>query len=303
MYLLLLIAVALRCFTLTRTQHLEQGLHLEEHQWRVLLDQMELLQKEHVLYRQQLETMEERLKAFENRLLGVEKLKQESKTTKQWISKLDPNERKLNITENRIDFRDLPVDNFPKTPDLVQAVKPETESHNLTVFAQLGSIHPLSGIVKTKQESKKEVRVGESKTSPLRRLAFSAYLSHIIHGLGTEQAIVFDKVDYNEGEGYDNIIGVFFCRVSGTYSFFASILSFGAEELHTEIVLDGSNTAGIDSDSRDGPHNSHSSNMAIFRCLAGQRVWVRLSGNRGTQVYGNEKRWTKFSGMLLWSDE
>ena len=51
------------------------------------------------------------------------------------------------------------------------------------------------------------------------RIAFSAYLTDILSGLGVNHIILFDGITINEGSGYNQYTGVFTVPESGVYLF------------------------------------------------------------------------------------
>ncbi|KAL3858967.1 hypothetical protein ACJMK2_009212 [Sinanodonta woodiana] len=130
-------------------------------------------------------------------------------------------------------------------------------------------------------------------------VAFSAYLSQNLSGLGPNQTIRFDRLDYNEGGVFDTTTGMFSCPASGTYFFTASILSYQGNYVETAIVLNGEEQAIIYA---GNPPTStkydQGSNSAIVHCDVGQKVWVKLRENYGNAIYGSH--YSKFSGYMLW---
>ena len=53
-------------------------------------------------------------------------------------------------------------------------------------------------------------------------VAFTAYLDHTLTNVQDDQKIVFNQVISNEGDGYDQRVGIFTCPKTGLYlvSFF-----------------------------------------------------------------------------------
>ncbi|KAL3861574.1 hypothetical protein ACJMK2_007600 [Sinanodonta woodiana] len=133
------------------------------------------------------------------------------------------------------------------------------------------------------------------------RVAFSAYVKNDISNLGANHIIHFDTVIHNEGRGFDPLLGIFTCPVSGTYYFQTTILSKEEDFIDTYIVLDDYYTAGVHSNS-GGLLYGQAGNAVIMHCAEGQRVWVRtVHDQHGIKnVYGD--KYSTFIGHLLWVD-
>ncbi|KAL3861577.1 hypothetical protein ACJMK2_007603 [Sinanodonta woodiana] len=140
-----------------------------------------------------------------------------------------------------------------------------------------------------------------SATPNTDRVAFSAYVNNGISNLGANHIIHFDTIIHNEGSGFDPLLGIFTCPVSGTYYFQTTILSMKEDFIDTSIVLDENWIAAVHSNA-GGLLFGQGTNAAITHCAVGQRVWVRtVDDQEGTKnVYGN--RYSTFIGHLLWVD-
>ncbi|KAL3856496.1 hypothetical protein ACJMK2_011247 [Sinanodonta woodiana] len=290
--------------------------HPEVHQWQALLDRMDVFEKEHARYREQIELLKKRVKVAESKISEMESLKVKLKAQDKKIARLNLLERRLKRAESKLvcPVNDLQCELFLKSVKEENAIKANvTYEMSNAILYQSSNVHrshykkskfiaEATNSVKNRRDVKGQVNV-ERRVDMTSRVAFSTYLSHALQDLGREHVIVFDQVEYNEGNGYDKILGIFICPVSGTYFFVASMLGFPNEQIHTEIVLDGSKTAGMDSDSRGGAEFPQGTNIAIFRCAVGQRVWVRIIEHLGTNLHGDQDRFTKLAGFMLWSDE
>ncbi|KAL3856497.1 hypothetical protein ACJMK2_011248 [Sinanodonta woodiana] len=310
----LLLVSGLICVSLSLAHNLER--YPEVHQWQALLNQMDVFEKEHARYREQIELLEMRVKVAESKISEMQSLKIKLKTQEKTIARLNLLERRLKRAEHLLvcTVTDLRCEFLLKSDKEENAVKANmTNEMSKVIIYQKSNIHRLRSnkskfiaeapsSFKYRRDENWQVNV-ERRIDRTSRVAFSTYLSHLLQELGREHVIVFDQVEYNEGNGYDKLLGIFTCPVSGTYFFVASMLGFPNQPVHTEIVLDGSKTAGMDSDSTGGGEFPQGTNIAIFRCALGQRVWVRIIEHLGTKVYGDQDRFTKFAGFILWSDE
>jgi hypothetical protein len=82
--------------------------------------------------------------------------------------------------------------------------------------------------------------------------------------------LVFPRVVYNVGGGYDPNTVVFTAPVDGHFVFFVNVQSYGTNQIHTYLVLNGTvkiTTMAYDANYSAGP------NLAVLRLQKGDRVW------------------------------
>ncbi|XP_056014490.1 uncharacterized protein LOC130046569 [Ostrea edulis] len=106
--------------------------------------------------------------------------------------------------------------------------------------------------------------------------------------------LVFPRVVYNIGGGYDPNTGVFTAPVDGHFVFFVNVQSFSSNSIHTYLVLNGTpkvQTMAY-SDYTSGP------NLAVLRLHKGDRVWVKHYAGTGYFTQGDAPI-TTFSGFLI----
>ncbi|KAK3597951.1 hypothetical protein CHS0354_042298 [Potamilus streckersoni] len=136
------------------------------------------------------------------------------------------------------------------------------------------------------------------KRTVTRKAAFTAMFSSTPVAIIPGHSLIFDRVDYNEGNAYDPNIGIFTCPVSGTYLFFTSVLSdISSGQVQTEIVVNG--LGKVRTLAFQDANHAQGSTAATLHCNAGQRVWVQ--GAYGSKAYG--LTFSSFTGTLLWSDD
>jgi hypothetical protein len=124
-------------------------------------------------------------------------------------------------------------------------------------------------------------------------IAFTARLSHDISpGIG--QAINFDHVLTNIGNGYNPHAGIFTARVPGVYLFATTVMSFPQHFMRVEMVKDGAELCFALGETADYATGSC---IATVHLAAGQDVWVKH--NAGDGIHGT---YTTFSGILIASD-
>uniref|UniRef100_A0A8W8IPC5 C1q domain-containing protein n=1 Tax=Magallana gigas TaxID=29159 RepID=A0A8W8IPC5_MAGGI len=133
------------------------------------------------------------------------------------------------------------------------------------------------------------------------QVAFHAHLSNNVQNLGIHQAIHFDKVLLNEGNGYSVHAGEFVAPVSGLYVFAWTILSGDRTCMKYDVVKNSVVLAYYISDAADHDDWAVSSGTAVTRMNSGDRVWIRVSDMLFCShiVYGAGFGTSSFAGYLL----
>uniref|UniRef100_K1R1D3 Caprin-2 n=1 Tax=Magallana gigas TaxID=29159 RepID=K1R1D3_MAGGI len=133
------------------------------------------------------------------------------------------------------------------------------------------------------------------------QVAFHAHLTHNAQNLGIHQAIHFDKVLLNEGNGYSVHAGEFVAPVSGLYVFAWTISSGDRTCMRYDIVKNSVVLAYYISDAAGHDDWAVSSGTAVTRMNSGDRVWIRVSDFLGCShiVYGTGYGTSSFAGYLL----
>uniref|UniRef100_A0A8W8IQ37 C1q domain-containing protein n=1 Tax=Magallana gigas TaxID=29159 RepID=A0A8W8IQ37_MAGGI len=134
------------------------------------------------------------------------------------------------------------------------------------------------------------------------QIAFHTHLTHNINNLGVHQAIEFDKVLLNEGNGYSVYTGHFVAPVSGLYVFAWTISSGDGTCLIYDVVKNNEILVHFISDAADHNDWAVSSGTAVTRMNSGDRVWIRVSDIHvpcSHTVYGTGFGTSSFAGYLL----
>lgn len=128
-------------------------------------------------------------------------------------------------------------------------------------------------------------------------VAFNAY-NPVDKSLDTSQILVLQTVRLNEGNGYDNVLGIFTAPVTGLYFFIAHMCNYASRGMYYDIILEHSTIAR--STQYNNVQYDCSSSNALAIVTKGQRVYVRCtSGNTSPQLYDDSHRQSSFSGFLL----
>ncbi|XP_062571327.1 uncharacterized protein LOC134233381 isoform X2 [Saccostrea cucullata] len=110
--------------------------------------------------------------------------------------------------------------------------------------------------------------------------------------------LVFPKMIFNTGGGYNPTTGMFTAPLDGHYVFFVNVQSYGTYEIRMEIVLNGeSKVRTIAHDSSGNDYYETGVNLVVLRLNQGDKVWVKRYS--GTGYYSNSVPITTFSGFLL----
>ncbi|XP_046361321.1 cerebellin-1-like [Haliotis cracherodii] len=124
-------------------------------------------------------------------------------------------------------------------------------------------------------------------------IAFTAKLSYN-RELQPLDTVIFDTTITNNGEGYNSETGKFTAPLSGSYYFFATVLSGYNTKVETAVIVNDKEVSRMYS----GAHDAHGSgsNAAVVNLRSGDSVWIRLLYQGGTHVHGF---YSTFSGFIL----
>lgn len=122
-------------------------------------------------------------------------------------------------------------------------------------------------------------------------IGLSAALKHDAY-LGNDQAIRYDKVITNFGNGYDKWSGHFTAPRRGFYVFTCTLMATNTDGITVEIVKNGQHKLIINSEYT--PWDS-SSGSVVIAMNKRDKVWVRRHGH-GRRIYRN---FNSFSGYLI----
>ena len=132
-------------------------------------------------------------------------------------------------------------------------------------------------------------------------VAFTAFLSKDVTGLGQGQSIVFDNVITNVGGGYHKSHGNFIAPTDGVYVFTLTAMVKSGQVQYLNIVKEGVNVVEMYVSSPSIHRQYHSATGVIVLALSrGDEVWVRTPNAswHGTgSLHGGF--YTSFSGWLL----
>ncbi|XP_048743993.2 uncharacterized protein LOC125657463 [Ostrea edulis] len=107
--------------------------------------------------------------------------------------------------------------------------------------------------------------------------------------------LVFPRVVYNIGGGYDPNTGVFTAPVDGHFVFFVNVQSYSSQHIYTYLVLNGTPKVTTTAYS---PSYSSGPNMAVLSLQKGDRVWVKRYAGKGYYTESDAPI-TTFSGFLI----
>ncbi|XP_062609949.1 uncharacterized protein MAL8P1.12-like [Saccostrea cucullata] len=133
-------------------------------------------------------------------------------------------------------------------------------------------------------------------TNITKKVAFTAGVSSSSTGWNSG-TLVFDKIVYNIGGGYDPTTGVFTSPVDGYFVFFVNVQAYSSNSVYTNLILNGS--AKVTTMAEGGPNNA-SPNLVVLRLQKGDRVWVKFYTGVGGYYSIRSAPTTTFSGFLIY---
>ena len=132
-----------------------------------------------------------------------------------------------------------------------------------------------------------------------RTVAFTAYMSADVSGLGPGQGIIFDKVITNVGGGYHAPHGNFIAPTDGVYVFTVMAMEHSGQSEHLLFVKDGVDIAHV----YVGATSNYISTSGIITLSLskGNEVWIPRASWHGTgSLHGvTNALFTSFSGWLI----
>lgn len=149
-------------------------------------------------------------------------------------------------------------------------------------------------VVLKNQVSSNSFRLNASTKAPT-SIAFMANVLHEIRSMGDHQAIEFDKVITNIGNGYDSRHGHFVAPLKGLYHFSVNMFGWTGQGNSYELVKNGNLVCRAYS-ARTTTDKSQGTCSAVITMEVNDMVWVRFAwGDR--HLYGAD--YSSFSGFLL----
>ena len=130
-------------------------------------------------------------------------------------------------------------------------------------------------------------------------VAFSAYMSSSLSSSkAPPQDIIFGGIRSNVGGVYNASNGIFTAPLTGTYFFFAKILSVHGGEY--TLIVNGHQSMNLITDQAKGWKNT--ANAVVVQMKKGEQAFVRYSYRRNNQGLYIHHSWSTFSGYLIHAD-
>ena len=108
-------------------------------------------------------------------------------------------------------------------------------------------------------------------------------------------AIKFNDVSLNTGNGYNSSTGKFTAPVDGIYQISFSYLQRNGYESYVQLIKDGSMYTELHANHKN---YDQLSKTVLIQLKKSQTVWVRLPKSSSYGVYGGG-RYTTFAGYLI----
>ncbi|KAK3597960.1 hypothetical protein CHS0354_042309 [Potamilus streckersoni] len=238
--------------------------------------------------------LEERDRSFDRKIAEIDVLRERLDEAQKQLLNMHELEQRLQKAEERIQMLIYGMDetnsdcNVNKSATVKVLDISETQA-NMEIGSSISYWIPYNGSGKDPRQTKMGDKITE-------RVPFKDRIQAVTIPIG--HSLLFDRVDYNEGNAYDARSGIFTCPVSGTYFFYTNIISMlHSAKVQTQIIVEGlgkgKTHAFGDADADQG------STAAALHCNAGQRVWVECT--LGSETWG--QMYSTFTGILLWPDD
>ncbi|XP_061177343.1 complement C1q-like protein 3 [Saccostrea echinata] len=111
--------------------------------------------------------------------------------------------------------------------------------------------------------------------------------------------LIFPFVITNEGNGYNPSNGIFTAPTDGMYVFFVNVQSYSTQQIHADIVLNGSTKVRtLAYSTGTGDYYDAGPNMVVLAIQKGDAVWVKHHSGTGYYTHSDGPM-TTFSGFLI----
>lgn len=125
--------------------------------------------------------------------------------------------------------------------------------------------------------------------------------SYYAASLPLHMTLVFDTVQINDGNGYNNHDGVFIAPRTGVYAFHWSIKIDAHSWVSVEIVVNGTPIGCAATDSQRVGVWHTGSELVVTHANTGDHVFLRTQENVAGYLFSNNRARTSFSGWLLYA--
>ncbi|XP_072044658.1 uncharacterized protein [Amphiura filiformis] len=135
-----------------------------------------------------------------------------------------------------------------------------------------------------------------------RRSAFTAIKTSAQTG-NTNDVVTFQETSANINGHFSLATSKFTCVIPGTYVFTFTIGIHEPTDIYIKLVLNGNHTVGVHT--RTGGISNDfdtTSSSAILNLQSGDQVWLMFGSSSSRRVAGSSKRYTSFSGFLLYEN-
>ncbi|KAK3085725.1 hypothetical protein FSP39_007849 [Pinctada imbricata] len=131
---------------------------------------------------------------------------------------------------------------------------------------------------------------------------FQAWNSVTQTNVPAGKVLVYDRVNSNEGNGYDTSSGKFTAPRGGPYVFTWTALTQDQYSLNVNLYVNGKNIGTAQADGAPGPQNSSGSNTVVLTLNEGDVVTLRVenwNAQEDRQFYGRPTSVSTFAGWTL----
>ncbi|KAK3085846.1 hypothetical protein FSP39_009558, partial [Pinctada imbricata] len=116
------------------------------------------------------------------------------------------------------------------------------------------------------------------------------------------KVLVYDRVNSNEGNGYDSSTGKFTAPRNGPYVFTWTAITQDKYNLNVDLYVNGKKIGTAQADGAPGPQNSSGSNTVVLNLKCDDVVSLRVqdwNAQKDRQFYGTPHSVSTFAGWTL----
>tara|TARA_B100000963_G_scaffold326636_1_gene313817 strand:- start:313 stop:1059 length:747 start_codon:yes stop_codon:yes gene_type:complete len=122
-----------------------------------------------------------------------------------------------------------------------------------------------------------------------------------VYGSSSGTVMIFNAVDFNTGDDYDNSTGIFKAPIDGVYQFsFGGMASGASADFQVRIRKNGTNYFNNNGSGRGyGTFEPYGFTVLMDLDLDDEVDIAIYSSNTSASIYGTSSIWNKFSGRLV----
>ena len=115
--------------------------------------------------------------------------------------------------------------------------------------------------------------------------------------------LTFQETETNINNHFNLATNMFTCQIPGTYVFMFGIAVYQNNDPRIELVKNGTPIVTLHATiSSNASPFQQSSNSVILNLGVGDQMWLRFTGSNGHRVWSGGRKYSTFSGFLLYKN-